>query len=471
MTRTRRTLTPLPLLTLALTACGTGTGSLTIIGVVPRAELTVEVTGLPSGEAADVAVQHGTLIRSLAGPQVLRDLPLGRYDVSARTVVSDGAPYQPVVEPRQVTFDKRHLRATVKVKYDLPLTGQLTLNVAGMPEGQETTLHITGPNGFKRDLRGEATQTLADLAPGDYNVTAEAVRSGDFTYPATMQGAPVRVQRGRTSVVNVAFARDPRFGHLAVRVLGLPEGVPGVLKITDGAGGFRTQVGSGIVTDLPQGDTRVVPSDTKAGGMTYRAPAMAINVPGASVAMLDVSYAAVTGRLQVVVNSPVPVPAGSISVTGGHGLNATTTLDDLAPGTYAVSARSFTTAGWTYVPEEEPAQANVQAGRTAGVTVTYVPQVAQPGVERDFMAPQVILETERLGEDRVLRGRATDAGGIAHVTVYLGSQVLGEATVDSQGDWSLAWPEAPQGEHEVTVVAADLAGNEAQVTRTVMVGH
>ncbi|WP_373289196.1 hypothetical protein, partial [Deinococcus aerolatus] len=277
MRRTRRALTPLPLLTLALTACGSGTGSLSIIGVVPRAELTVQVTGLPSGEAADVAVQHGPLVRALTGTQVLRDLPLGRYDVGARTVVSDGAPYLPVVEPGQVTFTERHLRATVKVSYDLPLTGQLTLNVAGVPEGQETTLRLTGPGGFKRDLRGEATQTLTDLAPGDYNVTAEAVRAGEFSYPATVQGNPVRVQRGRTGVVNVAYARDPRFGHLAVRVLGLPEGVPGVLEITDGVGESRTQVGSGIVTDLPQGATRVVPGDTQAGGMTYRAPAMTVN--------------------------------------------------------------------------------------------------------------------------------------------------------------------------------------------------
>lgn len=458
---------PLLGLTLALSACGNGTGSVSIIGVDPRAELTVDVRGLPAGESADVTVTHRDRVFTLTGTRVLQDLPVGAYDITARTVMVDGAPYLPVVEPGRVTFTEQALRATTKVQYDLPLTGQLTLNVAGVPAGEATTLQVTGPNGFKRDLSGVATQTLVDLAPGQYNVTATPLRFEDFTYPATIQGSPVVVERGRTGVVNVAFARDPRFGHLAVRVLGLPEGTPGDVRVTDAAG--RTQVlrTSGILTDLARGDAQVTPADVKAGGMTYRAPTSVVPVMGADVASVDVTYVAVTGRLRVAVNSPVPVPAGSVVITGHPDVQETTTLDDLTPGTYDVTARPFTAGGWTYVPEVTGAPVTVRAGSTAGTEVTFRPQVAQPGLSVDVTAPQVSLETDVLGADRTLRGRVSDDRGPVRVTVFTGSVNLGEASVTADGTWSLGWPDAPSGPVDVTVVATDDAGNQTRVTRAV----
>ncbi len=450
-------------LTLALSACGNGTGSVSIIGVEPRAELTVDVRGLPVGESADVSVSHRDRTFTLTGTRVLQDLPLGAYDVTARTVMADGAPYHPVVERGRVTFTEQDLRATVKVTYDLPLTGKLTLNVAGVPAGEATALQITGPNGFKRDLSGVATQTLENLAPGEYNVTASPLRFENFTYPAAIQGSPVVVQRGRTGVVNVAFARDPRFGHLAVRVLGLPEGTPGDVKVTDAGGSTRELKLSGILTDLAQGDAQVTPADVKAGGMTYRAPASVVPVVGADVASVDVTYAAVTGRLRVAVNSPVPVPAGTVVITGNQDVQETTTLDDLTPGTYDVTARPFTAGGWTYMPEVTGAPVTVRAGSTAGTEVTFRPQAAQPGLNVDVTAPHLTLETGVLGADRTLRGRVSDDRGAVRVTVFTGSVNLGEATVTADGTWSLGWPDAPFGPVDVTVVATDDAGNQTRV--------
>ncbi|GHF62219.1 hypothetical protein HNQ07_004365 [Deinococcus metalli] len=450
-----------------LASCGgTGSGSVSIIGVDPRGELTVDVSGLPSGAAADVTVQSKFGSVDLTGGQVLRDLPLGTYSVSARTVMADGAPYLAVVTPEQTTFTEKTLRATVKVQYDLPLVGALTLNVAGVPAGQSTMLHLNGPDGFTKTLPGVATQTLEDLAPGTYTLTADAIRDQDFTYPAAIQPTTITVQRGRTAVGNVSFARDPRYGNLGLRVLGLPDGVTGVVTAQMAGGAPRTRSGSGLLTDLPVGTYALTPADAHTSGLTYRAPGSSVAVPSASTAFADVTYAPITGRLRVVVNSPVPVPAGVVSVTGtaqaSVGVTATTTLDDLVPGDYAVQAATFQAGGWTYVSTVTPGTASVVAGNTAGATVTYLPLVTQPGLKRDFTPPALTLDG--LDGD-VLYGTASDAEGSVTVQVYVGTEHLGDVT-PVNGQWSLTWPASQSGATDVTVIATDASGNSSRVTGT-----
>jgi hypothetical protein len=453
---------------MALTACGNGSGSISIIGVDPLGELSVEVSGLPSGSAADVTVARDGYRVGLTASKKLSDLPLGTYDVTAATVMADGAPYLAVVTPPRVTFTDAAQRATVKVQYDLPPTGQLTLNVAGVPAGQATTLRLTGPNGFKRDVSGVATQTLTDLAPGDYNVTADSVRSENFTYPAIIQGATVTVRRGRTSVTNVSFARDPRFGHLGLRLLGLPEGAVGAVDVRDAGGAQRTQTGSGVLTDLAVGAVAVTPRNVPFMGMTYRAPGVTANVPSAGVLSLDVPYAPITGRLRVVVNSPVAVPAGSITVAGQK-MNDTTTLDDVMPGAYELSAATFTDKGYTYVPTVDASPVSVSAGNMAGVMVTYVAQIDRPDVTLDLAPPKVTLDAVGETFGNTLSGTASDERSGVTVEVYDGSVPLGTVSPDAQGRWELAWTTATPGEHDLTVIAVDAAGNSTRLTQTVTV--
>lgn len=448
-----------------LAACGgNGSGSVSIIGVEPKGELTVDVEGLPAGAAADVTVQGASGSVGLTGSAVLQNLPLGSYAVSATTVMADGAPYLAVVTPAQTTFTEKVLRAAVKVQYDLPPFGALTLNVAGVPDGQGTTLHLSGPGGFTKALPGLATQTLENLAPGEYTLTADPVRFQNFTYPAAVQPSTLTVQRGRTSVGNVSFARDPRYGNLGVTVHGLPAGVTGQLTAQAPGGAPRTLAGSGILTDLPVGTYALTPADVTTGGMTYRAPGSSAAVPSAATAFADVTYAPITGRLRVVVNSPVPVPAGRVTVTGAAqasvGLTATTTLDDLKPGTYAVQAGTFEAGGWTYVSTVTPTVVGVVAGSTAGTTVTYLPLVTQPGLGRDFTSPTVTLDG--LDGD-VLSGTADDDSGTVTVQVYAGSDLLGTVT-PLDGIWRLAWPTGRGVASDVTVIATDGSGNSSRVT-------
>ena len=454
----RTVLLTLPLL---LAACGVSQDP-----VAPpelKASLAVAVAGLPAGQAADVSVLNDQQNRiDLTASATLDPLPFGTYTITARTVISAGVPYLPTVTPTAITLNAQNLKATVTVAYALPLTGQMTLNVMGVPAGEHTALHLIGPGGFKRDLKDDATQTLTDLAPGDYNVAADALRAGDFSYPASIQPSTVTVQRGRTSVSNISFARDPRFGNLSVRVLGQPEGSAPTLTLT--GPDSRTRTGSGIVTDLPTGAYSVQGADLHQDGITYQAATTTVTVTGAATTPLNVIYVPVTGRLQVVVNSPVAVPAGRVSVVGLRDLQASTRLDDVKPDVYTISASAFTQGGFTYVPDVQPGSVTVTAGQTAGTTVTFVPRVAQVGVGADVTAPLLTLDADT-GLNS-LSGTASDDQSDVNIEAFIGTTSLGHTTPDSAGHWTLAWPTRMSRTYEVTVIATDASGNTTSLTQT-----
>jgi hypothetical protein len=59
----------------------------------------------------------------------------------------------------------------------------------------------------------------------------------------------------------------------------------------------------------------------------------------------------------------------------------------------------------------------------------------------------------------VVSGMVSDAGGVAHVRVYDGSVLLGNASVAADGSWSLTTQALSNGAHSIAAQAADLAGN------------
>lgn len=61
-----------------------------------------------------------------------------------------------------------------------PGPGALAISITKLPAGVPAAIHITGPNGYAQDIA--QTQTLANLAPGEYTVTAISVLSGGMTY-------------------------------------------------------------------------------------------------------------------------------------------------------------------------------------------------------------------------------------------------------------------------------------------------
>lgn len=105
-------------LLLALAACGGGPGG----GGTTTGALAVDVTGLPGGTAANVAVTGpGGFSDALTGDETLTDLAVGSYTVAADPIdapVPAGATYDPVV-PSQSAAVVAGATTDVTVEYDL----------------------------------------------------------------------------------------------------------------------------------------------------------------------------------------------------------------------------------------------------------------------------------------------------------------------------------------------------------------
>ena len=72
-----------------------------------------------------------------------------------------------------------------------PGTGALAVTVSGLPSGASAAVVVTGPSSYSQTV--EHSTTLADLAPGDYRLTAQTVASHDTNYVPSPEAATVAV--------------------------------------------------------------------------------------------------------------------------------------------------------------------------------------------------------------------------------------------------------------------------------------
>jgi len=82
-------------------------------------------------------------------------------------------------------------------------TGSLQVNINALPAGVNGAVRVTGPSNYAQDLT--ASQTLANLAPGSYTVTAASVTAGGTTYTATPPTQAVTVSAGATASASVSY--------------------------------------------------------------------------------------------------------------------------------------------------------------------------------------------------------------------------------------------------------------------------
>jgi len=111
-------------------------------------------------------------------------------------------------------------------------------------------------------------------------------------------------------------------------------------------------------------------------------------------------------------------------------------------------------------------------GTNGSVQATFsVPILANTGVTSDLTPPTVTLNTPtdvQAGQRVTLSGTASDNRGVTRVDVYDGVELLGSATM-SGTTWSFAW-QPTAGEHDLTVLAYDAAGNMNSASALVHVG-
>ena len=485
-------------LALLLSSCGNN-GFLTVFGTPIRANATLSITGLPAGESAKVTVT-GPLGTSYDVPYsvTVKQLVLGKYSVSASNVTSDGVVYTPSVTGGQFELVQDGQTVDVGVTYTPPATGQLQLNLAGLPSGEKGSIHLTGPDGFDRTLeQANGTGTISDLKPGEYQVVVPEVVLAKQTYTASVQGAPVTVRFGRTSSVNISFSGATNVGNLSVLLKHLPEGASPDLTVT-GPNGFSSTIdGSGVLADLKPGAYTINYPTFKQDGFTYgpESASEIVTVAVGATTNTEETYNPITGKVKVVVSNPihpatnalVSIPADHITLTGPNSfekqLNEDSLYEDVKPGDYTVNAPHISADNWTYRSIVVPGTIEALPGRTVTISVGYVPKTADTSISADLTPPQLEADLwvdenydNRLaaqggprGYVRGIKGFASDDSGDVTVKLYDGTTDitnngwLNFGSGASSSAFNFYMPELETvGCHLIQVVATDAAGNETR---------
>jgi sugar lactone lactonase YvrE len=102
---------------------------------------------------------------------------------------------------------------------DAAATGALDITI-NVPAGVTASVDVTGPQGFSQTL--SSSQTLSNIAAGDYTITANAARkTGDIVDEVyTGNGGSVTVVASQTAQFTVDYTQRPGTGKLWVPVWG-----------------------------------------------------------------------------------------------------------------------------------------------------------------------------------------------------------------------------------------------------------
>lgn len=150
-------------------------------------------------------------------------------------------------------------------------TGSLAVTASGLPAGVTAAVRVTGPGNYLQDLT--QSQTLANLAPGSYNVSASPVTNGGVTYQPTPASQAATVSAGATASATVSYASN-------ALALGLTRVVDNLdnptfltfqtgdsrLFVTERPGRVRI-VENGSTRDMPYLDIRGLVSTDGEGGL------------------------------------------------------------------------------------------------------------------------------------------------------------------------------------------------------------
>ncbi|HEX5962669.1 MAG TPA: zinc-dependent metalloprotease family protein [Gemmatimonadales bacterium] len=168
-------------------------------------------------------------------------------------------------------------------------TGNLSVNVSGLPGGSSADLLVTGPGGYSQAVTG--SQILTDLAPGSYAITANNVTVGSTMYTGTppIQVVPVN---GSTASAFILYSVGP--ASLSVTINGLGTGTDASVTITGPNSYSSSIVASQTLTSLTPGTYTITAQDVVASGGTTHSPTPAtqdVVVPTTGAANATVTYA------------------------------------------------------------------------------------------------------------------------------------------------------------------------------------
>ncbi|MHB1328766.1 MAG: hypothetical protein ACYC2K_11250 [Gemmatimonadales bacterium] len=403
-----------------------------------RIQLTV--VGVPDGAADIVVTGAEGFTRTVSGPTQLRTLPPGTYTVRARPVQVEDEGFASPVDSQLVLVTPGPVAAPIAVEYGLA-TGRLAVTVLDVPDGTLPSIRIEGPDGFLRSV--SASGVVKGLPPGRYRIVAPEVTLNGDRYAGVAAPDQVDVAAGAAPV-----AAEVRFrlasGALRIQIAGLPTGIDGSVNVTGPVGFQQTVTSTETLRGLAPGSYTVAATNVTTGGSLYvAAPAQQL-VTVSAVAdpvVRQVSYSPGVGTLDLTISGLSGGIPASVTVGGPGGyvrtVTGSTSLADLAPGTYTITAGAVSSGGQVYQPTPGSQAAVISVGGTVARLVSYAPTLGSLTITVSGLpggAAAAVQVSGPAGFSRAVQATTTLTGLAA------GTYIISAATVSSGGQNYLASP-------------------------------
>jgi hypothetical protein len=166
--------------------------------------------------------------------------------------------------------------------------GSLRVTILGLPTGSAATVTVTGPGGFNQGLT--STQTLSQLSPGTYAVTATDVTIGGAQYSPSPLTQSVTVNSNQSTATVVYSGTS---GSLTVNITGLGTSRTAAVTVTGPAGYSQPVNTTTTLQGLTPGDYTVSAANPASSSCNSYAPtptAQVITVVAKQTAVANVSY-------------------------------------------------------------------------------------------------------------------------------------------------------------------------------------
>jgi hypothetical protein len=332
--------------------------------------IAVSVGGVPVGGTAQVTVTGPSgFTRSLSATETLVYLTPGTYTITALAITVSGVTYQPAPATRTVTVTASLVAQAAAVTY-ASQTGSIAVTVSGLPSGATGDVLVTGPNSYAQVVT--QTTTLSALPVGSYTLSARTVRTTLGSYSGAMSSSTVTVTTSNTSTSTATYSAMPAV--VIITTSGVPGGSSAALTLTSPSNAVTNPTASTTLSSAATGRWRLAAAAITSGGYSYT-PAPASydqTVLAGDTLRFPVTYALSSGAIAVTVSGLPGATSGNVTVTGPNAysrtVTATTTMTDLTPGTYTITAASVTASGISYTASP--------TSRTVTVTASLVAQAA-----------------------------------------------------------------------------------------------
>lgn len=310
------------------------------------------VEGLPEGSAAAIGVSSARGYQhDVSETETIAGLPVGSYAVQALDIVIGNDRYVPSPSSQTITINGG-ATVTAQVAYVLA-TARLQVALSGIPFGGGVAVSLSGPGGYSHTLTG--SELLTGLIPGTYQLQAPGFSLNGDQYQALPATQDVLLPAPGLVPVAVTIGYALTSGRLIVSVAGVPGDATAQIQVS-GPGYDHLISRTDTLVGLAPGNYAIIAPSLSSGGFSYAAVVTSSVVVSASSlpATAQVSYALVSGALEVTLAGVPPGASASVSVSGPGGflqaLAGSQVLTDLTPGSYTITAAALSAGGQLYVP-------------------------------------------------------------------------------------------------------------------------